>query len=112
MAAAASARKPAAGGVAVGPLPFLTADDLWARLPGAPAIRPVPFPVAPAQQRLPEGLSDLERRIARALLEGAQDVDGIARDAEVEAGAALVELLSLELRSVVESLPGRRYRLR
>ena len=95
-----------------GALPFLTADDLWARLPGAPAIRPAPFPVAPGQRRLPEGLSDVEQRIATALLEGAQDVDGIAREAEVDAGAALVELLSLELRSVVESLPGRRYRLR
>jgi len=95
-----------------GATPFLTAEDLWAKLPGAPAIRPLPFPVAPLQRRLPDGLSEVERRIAEVLLHGEQDVDLIARDAKVDAGAALVELLSLELRSVVESRPGRRYRLR
>ena len=95
-----------------GAAPFLTAEDLWAKLPGAPAIRPLPFPVAPLQRRLPDGLSEVERRIAEVLLHGEQDVDLIARDAKVDAGAALVELLSLELRSVVESRPGRRYRLR
>lgn len=95
-----------------GALPFLTADDLWAKLPGAPAIRTLPFPVTPPRRRLPEGLSEVEQRIARVLLEGEQDVDLIARDARVETGVALVELLSLELRSVVESRPGRRYRLR
>ena len=54
----------------------------------------------------------MERRIAQVLLTGEQDVDLIARDTELDTGVVLCELLSLELRSVVESLPGRRYRLR
>ena len=95
-----------------GALPFLIAEDLWARLPGASVIRSVPFPPLPPMRRLPEGLSDVERRIARILVDGDQDVDAIAREAALETGVALVELLSLELRSVVEALPGRRYRLR
>ncbi len=95
-----------------GAMPFLTADDLWARFPGVPVIRSVPFPLTPPPRRLPEGLSDVERRIAAVLLDGDQDVDVIAREVAVDAGVALVELLSLELRSVVEALPGRRYRLR
>lgn len=93
-----------------GAAPFLTADDLWSRQPGA-TVQPISCPALMARH-LPEELSDIERRIAGVLLNGEHDVDGIAREAQVEAGAALVELLSLELRSVVEALPGRRYRLR
>ena len=93
-----------------GAAPFLTPQDLWSKLPGT-TVQPILCP-APAARHLPEGLSDVERRIARVLLKGEHDVDGIAREAQVDAGAALVELLSLELRSVVESRPGRRYRLR
>ena len=97
-----------------GAAPFLTADDLWAKLPGAPVIRSLPSrpPAAPPAPRVPEGLSEVEQRIARTLLQGEQDVDLIARDADVSTGVALCELLSLELRSVVEARPGRRYRLR
>ena len=54
----------------------------------------------------------MERRIAQALLQGERDVDLIARESELDTGVVLCELLSLELRSVVEALPGRRYRLR
>lgn len=91
--------------------PFLCAEDLWSRLPGAPAIDQTASPVETMKRRVPEGLSQVEQRIARVLLQGEQDIDFIARDAGLETGVALVELLSLELRSVVESRPGRRYRL-
>lgn len=95
-----------------GSAPFLTAEDLWSRLPGAaPLIGGAARP-APPLCRVPDGLSPVEHRIAETLLQGEQHVDRIARDAGVDCGVALVELLSLELRSVVESLPGRRYRLR
>jgi DNA processing protein len=95
-----------------GSAPFVTAEDLWSRLPGATVVAPVPARPELPNRVVPEGLSDVERRIAQALLGGEQHVDRIARDAEIECGVALVELLSLELRSVVEALPGRRYRLR
>ena len=94
-----------------GSAPFVTAEDLWTRLPGARVVA-VPAGTAPTSRVVPEGLSEVERRIAQALLGGEQHVDRIARDADVDCGVALVELLSLELRSVVEALPGRRYRLR
>lgn len=93
-----------------GATPFLIAEDLWSKLPGA-VIRSVASPTVRVPS-VPPGLSEVERRIATVLLKGEQDVDGIARDAEIGTGAVLVELLSLELRSVVESMPGRRYRLR
>jgi DNA processing protein len=95
-----------------GAAPFVTAEDLWAKLPGASPVGTLRSPAAPPQRRIPEGLSEVERRIASALLRGEQDVDLIARDANLDAGVVLCELLSLELRSVVESRPGRRYRLR
>jgi DNA processing protein len=94
-----------------GSAPFVTAEDLWTRLPGARVVA-VPAGTAPPGRVVPEGLSEVEQRIAQALLGGEQHVDRIARDADVDCGVALVELLSLELRSVVEALPGRRYRLR
>jgi DNA processing protein len=95
-----------------GATPFLTGEDLWAKLPGAPVLPAPVFPPAPARVRLPDGLSAVEQRITRVLLDGEQDVDLIARDTQLDPGVVLVELLSLELRSVVESRPGRRYRLR
>jgi len=95
-----------------GSAPFLTGDDLWCRLPGASALASREARAELPRRRVPEGLSDVERRIAQVLLEGEQDVDLIARDTELDTGLVLCELLSLELRSVVESLPGRRYRLR
>lgn len=95
-----------------GATPFLTGEDLWAKLPGAPVHPTAVFPAAPVRVRLPEGLSLVEQRIAKALLHGEQDVDLIARETQLDSGVVLVELLSLELRSVVESRPGRRYRLR
>ncbi len=93
-----------------GATPFLIAEDLWSKLPGA-SIRSVVSPVVNSPS-LPPGLSEVERRIASVLLRGEQDVDVIAQDAGIGTGAVLVELLSLELRAVVESVPGRRYRLR
>jgi DNA processing protein len=106
-----------------GAAPFLTAEDLWLRLPNAPAqpivrVRTVVPPLPPAARRapaplvLPDGLSEVERRIAHVLRDGERDLDGIVTELKLETGVALVELLSLELRSVVEPRPGRRYRLR
>lgn len=95
-----------------GSAPFLTGADLWSRLPGASALAVMAARAELPQRRVPEGLSDVERRIARVLLQGEQDVDLIARDAALDTGVVLCELLSLELRSVVEALPGRRYRLK
>jgi DNA processing protein len=106
-----------------GAAPFLGPDDLWSRLPGSPSPALVPgvqevlalapsVPSPPRRRELPPGLSDAETRIAHVLADGEQDVDGIARLAQMESGLALVELLSLELRAVVEARPGRRYRLR
>ena len=57
-------------------------------------------------------MSARECRIAKTLLHGEQDIDLIARESELDTGVVLCELLSLELRSVVEVLPGRRYRLK
>lgn len=91
--------------------PFLTADDLWSRLPGASEVAARVAKAEPPARRVPEGLSDAEQRIARTLLHGERDVDLIARDSELDTAVVLSELLSLELRSVVESRPGRRYRL-
>jgi len=95
-----------------GSAPFLTGEDLWTRLPGASALAAQSALAEPPRRRIPDGLSDVERRIAGVLLQGEQHVDMIARDAALDAGVVLCELLSLELRSLVESLPGRRYRLR
>jgi len=92
--------------------PFLTAEDLWSRLPGASPLAVIVSRLEPRARRVPEGLSAAERRIAEALLQGEQDVDTIARESGLDCGVLLCELLSLELRSVVEALPGRRYRLR
>lgn len=102
-----------------GAAPFLTADDLWQRLPNVEvkegpvsrAITRVPEPRASPAAEIPPGLSEIEERIARALLPGERDLDGIAADARLDPGAALVEMLSLE-RGVVEARSGRRYRLR
>ena len=95
-----------------GATPFITADDLWAKLPGAPVVGALSSPSSPPRRRIPEGLSEVERRIANALLQGEQDIDLIARETDLDTGVVLCELLTLELRSVVESRPGRRYRLR
>ncbi len=96
-----------------GAAPFLTARGSLGQIAGSITGRVRSgLPSAPPQRRVPEGLSEVERRIASALLQGEQDVDLIARDANLDTGVVLCELLSLELRSVVESRPGRRYRLR
>jgi DNA processing protein len=95
-----------------GAAPFLTGSDLWARLPGTPVLPSASFAAAPKFRTVPEGLSNVEGRIAHVLLDGERGIDDIVRGAAVEPGAALVGLLSLELRSVVEARPGRRYRLR
>ena len=95
-----------------GATPFITADDLWAKLPGAPVVGALSSPSSPPRRRIPDGLSEVERRIANTLLQGEQDIDLIARGAGLDTGVVLCELLTLELRSVVESRPGRRYRLR
>ena len=95
-----------------GATPFITADDLWAKLPGAPVVGALSSPSSPPRRRIPDGLSEVERRIANTLLQGEQDIDLIARETDLDTGVVLCELLTLELRSVVESRPGRRYRLR
>jgi DNA processing protein len=95
-----------------GSAPFLTGDDLWSRLPGATDLTALAVRAEPPERRVPDGLSEVERRIAQVLLQGEQHLDLIARDSEMDPGALLCELLSLELRSVVEALPGGRYRLR
>jgi DNA processing protein len=98
-----------------GATPFTCAADIWSRLPAPPPERMALLMATAAAQpprRLPEGLSDIERRIAAVLTESEEDLDGIVRQAGIDTGVALAELLSLELREVIESRPGRRYRLR
>jgi DNA processing protein len=95
-----------------GSAPFLTGEDLWSRLPGASPVAAMAIRQQPLRRRVPEGLSARECRIAKTLLHGEQDIDLIARESELDTGVVLCELLSLELRSVVEALPGRRYRLK
>jgi len=92
--------------------PFLANEDLWSRVPGALPVRPTTTRLEPVRRRVPEGLSAVESRIAQTLLHGDRDLDLIARESALETGVVLCELLSLELRSVVEMLPGRRYRLK
>ena len=64
--------------------PFLTAEDLWSRLPGATPVTALASRLEPRTRRVPEGLSIVERRIAQALLLRERDVDMIAHEAGLE----------------------------
>jgi DNA processing protein len=94
-----------------GAAPFLRAEDLWSRLPLRAGFTPA-LPHVSVTTRLPDDLSELERRVASGLAPGEIDVDSLGGALGVAAGELLTALLSLELRGVVETRAGRRYRIK
>jgi DNA processing protein len=73
-----------------------------------PAAAPVPEESLPAEE--PDGLSPEETRVRAALGTGALHVDEVAATTGLAPGTVLAALLGLELRGLVEALPGKRYR--
>ena len=90
-----------------GAAPFLTAEDLSRYLPAPPAKR-----AAVAAALLPPELPPAERRIAEALMMADADADGLAERFGLPAAETLALVTALELRGLVETLPGARIRLR
>lgn len=90
-----------------GATPFLAAEDLARYVPAPPAT-PSTAPASP----LPSGLPPAERRVAESLLAGDADTDGLAERVGLAAADTLALVTALELRGLVESLPGARFRLR
>jgi DNA processing protein len=98
-----------------------SAADIVEELAGVGARR-APAPprrrAAPAQLRFdtppaptePAGASDEEIRVFRVLSPEPKHVDELAAAASIRSDALLAALLSLELRGVVEALPGKRFR--
>lgn len=93
--------------------PFLIADDLWAHYPALqPAARSTPLNTAntAAASTLPDDLGPIERHIAELIGVEARHVDEVVASIERGAGETLALLTALELRGVVEALPGGRYK--
>ena len=78
----------------------------WAKPSGAPQARP---PEPPA---LFETFSPVEASVVALLQQAAElDIDSISHQASLGSGQLASTLLDLELRGVVDALPGKRYRL-
>jgi DNA processing protein len=92
-----------------GAAPFLTAEDLERVLPSPPA-RSVAS--AAASSMLPADLPAGERRVAEALMAGEVDADHLAGQLGLAASDTLALVTALELRGLVQPLPGARFRLR
>jgi DNA processing protein len=90
-----------------GAAPFLSADDLERHVPSPPPRKPVA-----AGAVLPPDLPAGERRIAEALMLGDTDADGLAERAGLASSDTLALVTALELRGLVESVGGARFRLR
>jgi DNA processing protein len=96
--------------IRVGATPFLEARDLWDLL-RVPADRPPVLPVRPLASTLPGDLSRDERTIALQLADGECSVDELGQCLDAPVHDLSGALLGLELRGVVETRPGRRFRL-
>jgi DNA processing protein len=80
-------------------------------------VRPVTGPAAaepavPAPRTPPADLAADEARVFAQLADEPRHVDDLATRAGVTTSAALGALLGLELRELVEALPGKQFRLR
>lgn len=94
--------------------PFLTADDLWAQYPAlacaTSTVLPRPVAELAPSPPLPDDLEPEARRAAEILGVEVRHVDEVVAALERDAAETLTLLTTLELRGVVESLPGGRYR--
>ena len=72
----------------------------------------MPARPASAAPLLPADLPDAERRVANALAPGAADADALAERVGLAPADTLALLTALELRGLVDALPGARFRLR
>jgi DNA processing protein len=90
-----------------GATPFLAAEDMERFLPAPPARRP-----AASTPMLPPELPASERRVAEELMSGEVDADGLAERLGLAASETLALVTALELRGLVEPMPGARFRLR
>lgn len=93
--------------------PFLLADDLWAHYP---SLQPTGAKVRSEKSAaanvaaLPDDLGPVERHIAELIGTETRHVDEVVASLERGAGETLALLTALELRGLVEALPGGRYR--
>jgi len=90
-----------------GAAPFLAAEDLARYVPTPPPKQDVV-----SATLLPPELPIAERRLAEALMAGDADADGLAERFGLPAAETLALVTALELRGLVETLPGARFRLR
>jgi DNA processing protein len=91
-----------------GAAPFLVAKDLWDRLPAGAR----PSGGTHPRLGLPADLAPTERRVAELLQHEVLGPDELGLRLGLAAGDVLALVTALELRGVVESLPGPRYRAR
>ena len=92
-----------------GATPYLAPEDIERFVPTPPARRPATTARSPL---LPVDLPVGERRVAEALMAGDVDADGLAERLGLRASDTLALVTALELRGLVEPLPGARFRLR
>ncbi|MFL5522245.1 MAG: DNA-processing protein DprA [Gemmatimonadales bacterium] len=90
-----------------GATPYLAEEDLERFLPSPPARR-----VAAVTPMLPAELPAAERRVAEELMSGEVDADRLAERLGIATSDTLALVTALELRGLVEPLPGARFRLR
>ena len=64
------------------------------------------------KQTLPEGLSDIEKKIAGCLLEGERHKDEIIRESGIDAGCVNTTLVLLEMNGVVAAMPSNKFKLK
>jgi DNA processing protein len=92
-----------------GATPFLAAEDLERFVPSPPERRARSATAAPM---LPADLPAGERRVADELMAGDVDADHLAERLGLAASDTLALVTALELRGLVQPLPGARFRLR
>jgi DNA processing protein len=92
-----------------GATPFLAAEDLDRFLPSPPSRHAASKPPA---SLLPADLPSTERRAAEVLLAEDVDADQLAERLGLAAADTLALVTALELRGLVQPLPGARFRLR
>lgn len=95
-----------------GATPYLMPGDLWQRLPGGTARAVGVAPAAQARRALPPDLPPTERAATELLAAEVLDPDQLAARLGLGAGDVLALVTALELRGLVEALPGPRFRAR